>query len=49
MVLERVDGYFTLKLLEKRREYNLETHLAFVNYVKAFDRLNREFNDYIEI
>ena len=26
---------------EKRRGINLETHLAFIDYEKAFDRLNR--------
>jgi hypothetical protein len=25
-------------LIKKRGEFNLETHLAFLDYVKAFDR-----------
>lgn len=29
------------QIIEKRREYNLETHIAFIDYVKAFDRVNR--------
>jgi hypothetical protein len=28
----------TKLLIEKGREFNLETHLAFLDYVKAFDR-----------
>jgi hypothetical protein len=28
-------------LIEKRRELNLETHLAFLDYVKAFDDVKR--------
>jgi hypothetical protein len=28
-------------LIEKRREFNLETHLLFVDYEKAFDNLQR--------
>lgn len=36
------DGYFTLKLLiEKHKEYNIETHLAFIDYIKAVDNVNR--------
>jgi hypothetical protein len=31
------DNYFAMKiLLEKHREFNLETHIAFVNLTKAF-------------
>jgi uncharacterized protein YxeA len=26
---------------EKRREFNLETHLAFLDYVKVFDKVKR--------
>jgi hypothetical protein len=34
--------WFSMKLLiEKRREFNLETHLAFLDYVKAFDEVKR--------
>jgi hypothetical protein len=29
-------------LIEKRREFNLETHLAFLDYVKAFDKVKRD-------
>jgi hypothetical protein len=33
---------FCLKILiEKRREYNLETHLLFIDYEKAFDSAQR--------
>jgi len=33
------DPTFCLKLLiEKRREFNLETHLLFVDYEKTFDK-----------
>jgi hypothetical protein len=33
---------FTLKqVIEKRREFNLETHLAFIDYNKAFDSVDR--------
>lgn len=36
------DSVFTLKMIiEKRREFNLETHIAFVDYEKAFDRVKR--------
>ncbi|KAJ4426643.1 hypothetical protein ANN_26441 [Periplaneta americana] len=36
------DGYFALKLLvEKHREFNLETHMAFIDFKKAFDKVNR--------
>jgi hypothetical protein len=34
---------FCLKsLIEKRREFNLETHLLLVDYEKAFDSVQRE-------
>jgi len=34
------DPTFCLKLLtEKRREFNLETHLVFIDYEKAFDNI----------
>ena len=33
---------FTIKqIIEKRREFNLETHMAFLDLKKAFDRVNR--------
>jgi hypothetical protein len=36
------DGYLTMKiLLEKHREFNMETHIAFVDLKKAFDKINR--------
>jgi hypothetical protein len=37
------NSVFTLKMpVDKRREYNLETHIAFAYYEKAFDRVNRQ-------
>jgi replication-associated recombination protein RarA len=34
---------FSVKLLiRKRRELNLETRLAFLDYVKAFDKVKRD-------
>jgi hypothetical protein len=37
------DSAFCMKLLiEKRREFNLETHFAFVDYEKAFDKVRRQ-------
>jgi sorting nexin-29 len=37
-----IDNVFTLKqTVEKRREFNLETHIAFLDLGKAFDRVNR--------
>jgi sorting nexin-29 len=37
------DSVFTLKMLiDKRHEYNFETLIAFVDYEKAFDRVNRQ-------
>jgi sorting nexin-29 len=36
------DGYFTVKILiGKHREFNMETHIAFVDFKKAFDQVNR--------
>jgi hypothetical protein len=29
------------QIIEKRREFNVETHIAFLDLEKAFDRLNR--------
>ena len=38
-----IDAVFTLQqLIEKRREYNLSTYIAFVDFDKAFDRVSRE-------
>jgi len=38
-----VDPLFSTKLnIKKRRELNLETHLTFLDYVKAFDNVKRE-------
>ena len=28
-------------ILEERKEYNLETYIGFIDYEKAFDRVNR--------
>jgi hypothetical protein len=37
------DGYFSLKLIiEKHREFNIETHLAFVDFKKTFHKVNRK-------
>jgi hypothetical protein len=37
------DPIFCLKLLiEKRREFNLETHLLFIDYEEAFDNIQRQ-------
>jgi hypothetical protein len=34
-----------MKLLkERRRQFNLETHLAFLDCVKAFNRVTKEAN-----
>jgi len=36
------DNVLTIKqTIEKRREFNLETHIAFLDLEKAFDRVNR--------
>jgi endonuclease/exonuclease/phosphatase family metal-dependent hydrolase len=36
------DNVFVMKqIVEKRREFNLETHIAFVDFKKAFDSINR--------
>jgi len=38
------DPTFCFKLLiEKRREFNLETHLLFIDYEKAFDNIKNRF------
>jgi hypothetical protein len=38
----RIDPLFSPKLLlEKRREFNLETHYLFLDYEKSFDQVNR--------
>jgi hypothetical protein len=37
-----IDNVFTLKqIIEKRREFNLETHMEFLDLEKTFDRVNR--------
>src|SRR5215475_4051120 len=37
-----INNVFTLKqTIAKRREFNLETHMAFLDLEKAFDRVNR--------
>ena len=39
------DSTFCLKLvIEKRREFNLETHLLFIDYEKAFDNIERQIS-----
>ena len=39
------DPIFCLKLVtEKRREFNLETHLLFIDYEKAFDNIERQIS-----
>jgi hypothetical protein len=36
-------GYFTMKILiEKHGEFNMETHIAFVDFKKASDRVSRK-------
>ena len=38
-----IDNVFIIKqTIEKRREFNLETHMAFLDLGKAFDRVNRK-------
>jgi hypothetical protein len=37
-----IDNVFVIKqTIEKRREFNLETHIAFLDLEKAFDRVSR--------
>ena len=37
-----IDKVFTIKqTIEKRREFNLEIHIAFLDLEKAFDKVNR--------
>ena len=36
-----IDGVYAIKLLmEKRQEYNLETHMRFVDLEKAYDQVS---------
>jgi hypothetical protein len=36
------DSFFSVKILiQKHREFNVETHLAFIDLEKAFDKVNR--------
>jgi hypothetical protein len=38
-----VDAIFTInQILQKRREQNLSTYLLFIDYEKAYDKLNRD-------
>ena len=37
-----IDNVFNLKqIMEKRKEFNLETHIVFLDYKKAFDKVSR--------
>lgn len=37
------DDMFTIQqLTDKRRQFNKDRHIAFVDYVKAFDKVNPE-------
>lgn len=37
-----IDNIFVLQqIIEKHKEFNRETHLTFIDYIKAFDRINR--------
>jgi hypothetical protein len=37
-----IDGVFSAaQLIEKHREYNIPTYIAFINYEKAFDTISR--------
>ena len=36
-----IDNVFMIKLIQKRREFNLETHMAFLDLEKAFDSVNQ--------
>lgn len=38
-----IDNVFIMQqMFEKRKEFNLETHVAFIDFEKAFDRVNRK-------
>lgn len=38
-----IDNVFIMQqIFEKRKEFNLETHVAFIDFEKAFDRVNRK-------
>lgn len=48
-ILERQNGIqkasihcLASKYLQKRQEFNMETHLEFLDYVKAFDNVKRD-------
>jgi hypothetical protein len=37
-----MDSIFTIQqLLETRKEYNIDTRLLFIDYIKAFDSFSR--------
>ena len=36
-----VNVFITKQIMEKRREFNLQTHMAFLDLEKAFDRVDR--------
>jgi hypothetical protein len=33
-------GFTILQLIEKRKEFNLPTYMAFIDYIKAFAMVN---------
>jgi len=38
-----IDNVFIIKqIMEKRREFNLETHMAFLDLEKTFDKVDRK-------
>ena len=42
ITLRTLQIYLLKLLIEKRREYNLKTHLLFIDYEKAFDSIQRQ-------
>jgi len=37
-----IDNVFIIKQTLEKRKFNLETHMAFLDLEKAFDRINRK-------
>jgi hypothetical protein len=35
------ENVFILQVFEKRREFNLQTHVTFIDFEKVFDKVNR--------